>query len=73
MNSLSLINFVKYNKILYSIYSNIGSKCISFLKLFLKSNDKLIIFSSFGGRKFDDSPKAIYDTMLKDKRFNDYH
>lgn len=69
MNSLSLINYVKYNKTIYSIYNNIGSKCISLLKHFLKTNDKLIIFSSFGGRKFDDSPKAIYDAMIKDQRF----
>ena len=32
----------------------------------------MILFISFGGRRFDDSPKAIYDQMIKDERFNDY-
>jgi len=40
--------------------------------LFVKTDTKLIIFSSFGGRKYDDSPKAIYEAMLQDSRFEDY-
>ena len=69
MNKIALINRVKYNKTIFSIYNYIGSKVISLLKLFLHTDDKLIVFASFGGRKFDDSPKAIYDAMLKDERF----
>lgn len=45
---------------------------ISILKLFVKTDDKLIVFSSFGGRKYDDSPKAIYEAMLLDHRFDSY-
>ena len=72
MNSVSLINRVKYSKVLYSIYFHLGSMCISLLKCFLKSDEKLIVFNSFGGRKYDDSPKCIYEAMLKDSRFADY-
>ena len=32
----------------------------------------MILFISFGGRKFDDSPKVIYDQMIADERFNEY-
>lgn len=42
------------------------------LKLFVKTDDKLILFNSFAGRKYDDSPKAIYEEMKKDPRFKDY-
>ena len=42
------------------------------LKLFVKSDDKLILFNSFAGRKYDDSPRAIYEDMRKDPRFKDY-
>lgn len=73
MNTLSLINRVKYSKTIYTIYYYIGSWLISILKLFVKTDDKLIVFASFGGRKYDDSPKAIYEAMLKDPRFDDYN
>ncbi len=46
---------------------------INFLKLFIKPDDKLILFNSFAGRKYDDSPKAIFEEMIKDKRFQNYH
>ena len=35
-------------------------------------DEKTIIFSSFSGRYYSDSPKAIYEYMLSDDRFNDY-
>lgn len=45
---------------------------VSLLKLFVKPNNKMIVFSSFGGRKYDDSPKAIYEAMIRDPRFDGY-
>lgn len=36
---------------------------------FLPIKNRTVIFSSFGGRKFDDSPKAIYDEMCSRKEF----
>lgn len=71
MNKISIINRVKYSKQLYALYYHIGCLSIRLLKLFLKTDDKLIVFSSFGGRKYDDSPKSIYEAMLEDSRFND--
>lgn len=72
MDTITLINKVKYSKTIYTVYNYLGSKCVSLLKRFIHPDDKLIIFASFGGRKFDDSPKAIYEEMLRDNRFNDY-
>jgi len=34
--------------------------------------DKVIMFESFWGRSYSDSPKALYETMLSDPRFKDY-
>lgn len=67
-----LIVIVKYFKPLYNIYYWIGSLIIRILKVFVKPNDKLILFISFGGKKFDDSPRVIYEQMIRDKRFDDY-
>lgn len=68
---ISLINKVKYNKNLYTLYFHLGNLIISFLKLIMKPQENLIVFTSFGGRKFDDSPKSIYEAMLLDKRFEE--
>ena len=68
-----LFYIVKYVKWIYQLYFYLGTLALKVLKVFVKPDDKLILFISFGGRKFDDSPKAIYDQMIKDKRFNDYH
>ena len=48
------------------------SLLINILKLFIEPDDKLILFNSFAGRSFNDSPKAIYDYMLSDSRFKEY-
>ena len=67
-----LVNFLKYNKLAYSVYYYMMSACMNILKLFIKTDDKLILFNSFGGRKYDDSPKAIFETMKADPRFKEY-
>ena len=48
------------------------SLIINLLKIFVKTDNRLILFNSFGGRKFDDSPKAIYEVIREDPRFNGF-
>lgn len=69
----SFADTVKHSRILYNIYFCVGSLLIRVIRLFLKPDSKLIVFNSFGGRRYDDSPKAIYLKMLEDPRFDDYH
>mgnify|MGYP003289436186 CR=1 FL=1 len=38
----------------------------------MEVDDKLIIFGCFNGRSYCDSPKAIYNYLINDERFNDY-
>ena len=63
---------VKYIKWIYTLYFYIGNACVHLLKMFVRPDDKLLLFVSFGGRRFDDSPKVIYKELLKDKRFDGY-
>lgn len=72
MASVGLINKVKYSPIIYNVYFYIGSMVIKFVGLFIKKDPHLIVFSSFGGRKFDDSPKCIYEQILLDHRFDSF-
>lgn len=72
MASRSLVSKVKHTRLFYNAYFYIGSSFIRLLKLFIKPNDRLIVFSSFSGKSYDDSPRAIYEGMIKDHRFDDY-
>lgn len=67
-----LTNLLKYNKILFAIYHYAITLFVNGLKFFVKSDDHLILFNSFAGRKYDDSPKAIFEAMKVDQRFKGY-
>lgn len=64
--------FVKYNQIIYKAYYYIASLFVNILKIFVKVNPKKILFLSYGGKHYSDSPKNIYEAMLQDKRFYDF-
>lgn len=72
MASLGFINKVKYSPWLYNTYYYLGSAAVKILRIFVKKSPFLIVFSSYGGRKYDDSPKCIYELMIKDSRFDGY-
>ena len=36
-------------------------------------DEKLVIFETFMGRQYGDNPRAIYECMLRDPRFDDFH
>ncbi|MBN8193797.1 CDP-glycerol glycerophosphotransferase family protein [Bacillus sp. NTK074B] len=67
-----LMTIVKLFKPLYTIYYWIGTLALSIIKYIVKPKDNLILFISFGGKKFDDSPRVIYEAMIRDERFSDY-
>ena len=68
-----LTNQIKYSRLLYSLYYHVMNFVMNFLKLFVRTDRKLILFNSYGGRKYDDSPRAIYEKMAADARFCDWH
>lgn len=61
---------IKYSPILYNVYFYIFSLLLRILGCFVKTDSKMILFNSFGGRKYDDSPRAIFEKMLEDSRFD---
>lgn len=69
---IEILNKVKYSKHLLNVYYYVGSFCIKIIRPFIRVNGKQIIFVSFGGRKYDDSPKAIYEKMLADPEFKNF-
>ena len=69
---MDLTTKIKRTKILYYIYYYIMSAIINLYKLFLKADDKLILFVCYGGRHYSDSTRVIYEAMLRDNRFSGY-
>lgn len=63
---------LKHNKVAQFLYK----KCLSLgfrgIGLFVKSDPKLILFSSFAGKKYNDSPKVLFEQMREDPRFKGY-
>ena len=64
--------FLKQNRIVYYIYNYVLSFLLKVLGLFCKTDNKLILFNSYGGKRYDDSPKAIYEYMKKSNKYNNY-
>ena len=62
-------NFVKNNKVIYSIYNFIFSLFINILGTFVKIDDDMALFVVYGGKRYDDSPRFIYEYI---KKHSDY-
>ncbi len=67
-----MINLVKTSSNVRNMYRKFGNGMIRLLGAFAVRDDKLILLNCFGGRKYDDSPRAVYEYMREDKRFAGY-
>ena len=71
MNRNQIISYLKRHPKVLSLFWNVSSvilKCASPIIPVRKS----IVFSSFGGRKYDDSPRALYEAICADPFFQDW-
>lgn len=64
--------FLKRNTFFYRCYYYVMSFLVNLIKIYVTTDEKLILFVSFGGRRCTDSPWAIYEYMMKDPRFSGY-
>lgn len=67
-----LMKIIKTSSGIKKVYNKVGSGLLKLVGLFIVQDDKLILINSFGGKKYDDSPKAIYEWLRVDERFKDY-
>lgn len=72
----NLINYAKkhhwFMVILRKIRTFLAKIRYFFYFITNKVEDNTIIFESFMGRKYSDSPKAIYEYLLKNKKYGNY-
>lgn len=66
-----LKTLLKTNPYLFDLYYYCFSFLLRCIGLFVPLKNR-ILFVSFGGKKFDDSPKAIYDEIVNNQEFCDY-
>lgn len=65
-------DYLKKNKLLSNIVFY-GLRILMWItSIFIKRNSKKILFTSYTGRQYSDSPKTIYEELIKDSRFSDY-
>lgn len=67
-----LKSFIKKTRLAYNIYFILGSLCLRILKYVVRTNSQLILFVSYSGKKYDDSPRVIFESMIFDERFKNY-
>lgn len=67
-----LIYILKHSKRIQFLYRKIMSLVFQCLGLFVRQDEKLILFSSFAGKKFNDSPKVLYDVICADNKYEGY-
>ena len=64
---------IKHNSVIQFFYRYIMSFVFRFIGLFIRTDEKLILFNSYGGDRYDDSPQVLYEAIKKDDRFAGYH
>ena len=67
-----LKSFIKHTRLAYNIYYVLGSLGLRVLKYIVRTDSQLILFVSYSGKKYEDSPRVIFESMLFDERFKNY-
>lgn len=67
-----LIYVLKHNSAIQALYRVTMSFVFRMCGLFIKTDDNLVLFVSFMGLSFNDSPKAIYDYMKSRPEYKRY-
>jgi CDP-glycerol glycerophosphotransferase len=61
-----------FRKAARAVLTDSKRKTYDEIKANTPTDPKMILFSTFDGRSYGDSPKAMYEYMLTDERFEDY-
>ena len=67
-----LAYILKHNLLLQKIYKVCMSVVFRVLGLFVTTDQNLVLFSSFMGSKFNDSPRAMYDYMQQHPEYQKF-
>lgn len=68
-----LIYILKHSTGVLALYKVVMSFVFRVWGLFVETDENLVLFVSFMGKNFNDSPKAIYDYMQSHSEYKKYH
>lgn len=66
-----VITFLKFHPAIVTLFWSCARIALQIWGMFVPVR-KTMLFASFGGRKYDDSPKAIYDEVCSRPEFDDW-
>ncbi|WP_367365376.1 CDP-glycerol glycerophosphotransferase family protein [Pediococcus parvulus] len=64
--------FIMNHKIVSFVFLYIVKISFFLMHFFIKVDDNLVLFTSFSGRNFNDSPKTIFEALRQDKEFENF-
>lgn len=67
-----LVYLLKHNALIQGLYRVIMGFVFRFCGVFIPIDNRLVVFVSFMGTRFNDSPKAIYDYMKTHPAYSGY-
>ena len=67
-----IINYLRQHPVILQLFWKVAKIVLVLLSKICRIKEKNILFASFGGRNFNDSPKALYDEICKRKDFDDW-
>ena len=65
-------NIIKNSSMFGWIYFWVGIVVVKVLQLFIKPNEKQVLFISYSGRQFSDTPKEAFNLLRLDPAYEDY-
>lgn len=67
-----LKNMIKNSTIVGRLYGGVQLLFIKTLQLFVRVDDKQILFMSYSGRQFSDSPRTAFELLQSDPAYRDF-
>lgn len=68
----AIVYLLKHSVLIQTIYRIVFNSVFKIWSLFIKVDQKKVLFVSYGGKQFSDSPKVLYEALKKDLRFKEY-
>lgn len=62
----------KSSKIVYSIYFYMCSFILNIIRVFISMDKHLILFVVYGGQRYDDSPRFVYEYMKEHEKYKKF-
>lgn len=68
-----ILNFLRVHPITLNLFWKLLRVLLGIVSFFVPVRPKTMLITSFAGRKYDDSPKALYEEILKHSEFDDWN